>query len=72
VFDATCLITDEDYDRYNRELNDLERDYPEIASKVEFADISPNRVVGSSDVSDYPLDIVRTAEYLMNRAKEKR
>ncbi len=62
----TNLIEDSTYDKWNAELNSLEQQYPTIAEQVEFHDISPNRTVGSDDLSSYPMGIVRVAQWLLN------
>ena len=63
VYDVN-IIDDFTYDRWNAELNQLESQFPQIAESVEFNDISPNRTVGSSNITDYPLPIIRMAQWL--------
>ena len=59
------LIPDQTYDKWNAELLQMERDYPDIAALVEYNDNSPTKTVGSSYEEDYPLWVIRTAQGLL-------
>lgn len=58
------IIDDYTYDQWNKQLNEFEEQYPEIAAKVQYHSISPNRTVGSDNLYDYPVECIRTAEWL--------
>lgn len=60
------LIEDHVYDKWNRELIELNEGYPEIASKVQYHDIDPAFTVGSENIQDYPMEIARLAQGLLN------
>ena len=61
----TNLITDYKYDKRERELKRLCNEYPDVATKVEYWDICPSHCVGSSNMNDYPINLVRIAQEIM-------
>lgn len=67
----TNLITDQQYDEWNRQLNELEDQYPYLAEQVEYHECSPNRTVGSDNINDYDFNIVRIAQQLITHKIEK-
>jgi NAD-dependent DNA ligase len=64
VLDAG-YIPDHKYDAWEKELASLCNQYPEIARSVEFWNCCPSHTVGSSDPEKYPIQIIRTAEWLL-------
>ena len=67
----TNHISDFTYDQWNKELLSAETEYPDLAAQVEFNDISPTKIVGSSNINDYPIGIVRTAQSLIKYKAER-
>ena len=58
------MIDDHLYDKWNRELETLEQQYPRESQLAKYFEISPSKTVGSDDLFNYPIEIVRTAEML--------
>lgn len=51
------LITDFQYDTWERELRELVTLHPEIATQAVYDDDCPTKVVGSSNLWDYPREL---------------
>ena len=54
---STSLITDLQYDMWDRELTSLVAQYPEAAATAAYADDCPSKCVGSSNLWDYPREL---------------
>lgn len=61
VFDDS-IIPDHQYDKWERELRELVKEYTEIAAEVPYNWCCPSKCVGSSQLDAYP-------EHLINKAK---
>jgi hypothetical protein len=68
---AEPLISDAQYDVMERELKALVAAHPEIERDVEYTAMCPSRVVGSSNLDDYPREIEQIAESLLAASKPK-
>jgi NAD-dependent DNA ligase len=66
------LLPDYEYDRREAELRKLSEAYPEIAKSVEHYEICPSRIVGSDNINDYPIELVRKAQSLLDYAAKLR
>ena len=60
------MVEDHIYDKWERQLAALEKEYPELAEKCPYHDITPTTHVGSSDRMTYPIELLRVAESLLH------
>lgn len=67
---AETLISDQEYDRLERDLRKLVTEFPEEAIKAAFSLMCPVTSVGSSSADDYPRLIEQIAESLLKFDKE--
>jgi NAD-dependent DNA ligase len=63
----TNIVSDYKYSQWEKELRELCKQYPEEAKQVEYYEFCPSHKVGSSDISTYPPELVKTAERLLRR-----
>lgn len=59
------IVSDRKYDRWERQLKKLCKEFPKVAKRVEYANICPSKKVGSSNINSYPLELVRVAQWLL-------
>lgn len=59
------LITDFQYDMWERELRELVTKYPEVATRALYDDDCPTKVVGSSNLWDYPRELQYVGDSLI-------
>ena len=64
------ILSDYRYTELENELVDLCKRNPEVSTQVEFHKYCPSHTVGSSNRTDYPLEIIRIAEWL-HKEKER-
>jgi NAD-dependent DNA ligase len=62
---SESLITDYQYDMWERELVALVKDYPDIAAEAKYADDCPTTKPGSSNIWDYPRELQHVADSIL-------
>lgn len=62
---SESMIDDRTYDFWQKELDTLVHQYPDIAATVAYADDCPSRKVGSSNLWDYPRELQHAGDSLL-------
>jgi NAD-dependent DNA ligase len=68
-FDSN-IISDHQYTEWENELKAICKEYPEIAKEVEYYWLCPSHTVGSSDIKNYPDNLVGVAKSLLKYNKK--
>lgn len=62
------MVSDQTYDKWERELKELIKTEDDEL----YQEYCPTKCVGSTDKADYPLELLRIAEWLVNLKPEER